>query len=66
MQEGWRREVRLGTLMREWRVKGGLDHETVREVHEVTGGSMWVNGEKEWIDYVHVGNCAGVHQAMEG
>jgi len=66
MQEGWRREVRLGTLMKEWRVKGGLDHETVREVHEVTGGRMWVNGELEWVDYAHVGNCAGVPQAIEG
>jgi len=54
------REMKVETLLKEWRVGGGLDHETVRELHLAWGGKMVVNEEVEWIDFVHVGRCAGI------
>lgn len=54
------KEMRIHTLLREWKVGGGVDHDTARDLHLAWGGKMIVNGDLEWFDYVHVGKCAGV------
>jgi hypothetical protein len=54
------RRMEVRTMLREWRVGGGLDHEAVRELHFAWGGRMVVNGEVEWVDFGHVGRCVGV------
>lgn len=58
--KGFERVMSVRTLLREWRVGGGHDHETVRELHFAWGGRMVVNGEVEWVGFEHVGRCAGV------
>ena len=59
MEKGFEKVMRVETLLREWRVGGGLDHDTARELHLAWGGRMVVNGEVEWVDFVHVGRFAG-------
>jgi hypothetical protein len=59
-RRAFQRTMKVESLMRAWRVKGGLDHDTVRDLHMAWGGRMEVNGELEWLDYAHVGNCAGI------
>lgn len=54
------KDMKIETLLREWRVGGGLDHDTARELHLAWGGRMIVNDELEWVDFVHVGRCAGI------
>jgi hypothetical protein len=51
--------VNVETMLRNWRIQGSLDHDTIREVHLAWGGKMYCNGELEWENYVHIGNCVG-------
>jgi len=58
-EKAFRKRMEVESLLRNWKVGGGLDHSTVRELHLAWGGEMYVNGELEWRDYVHFGKCAG-------
>ena len=57
--KGFQKCMEVESLLQNWRIGGGLDHSTVRELHLAWGGRMCVNGELEWKDYIHVGRCAG-------
>lgn len=41
-----------------WRVWGCEEHDTLRDLHLAWGGMVTCNDEVEWVDFVHVGNCA--------
>jgi hypothetical protein len=41
-----------------WRVWGCKEHDTLRDLHLAWGGMVTCNDEAEWVDFVHVGNCA--------
>lgn len=54
------RRMQVETMLRNWRVQKCLDHDTIRELHLAWGGRTFCNGELEWDNYEHVGNCAGM------
>ena len=58
-EKAFKKSMGVESLLRNWRIGGGVDHSTVRELHLAWGGEMRVNGDLEWKDYVHVGTCAG-------
>lgn len=57
---GFEKVMAVQTMLLNWRIWGGMEHDTIRELHLAWGGTAICNGELEWVDFVHVGKCAGV------